>query len=758
MQGWLFDVYPSPRGIAVWVIDANGRSVSGYAPFVPSFYMHISPNDRPRVEAIARSLRCQVVNGWVEKTDLPTGQQLPVVEVRVPDILNFRRNVRIFESQFPFYVFFNSDLTPAQMFLFSRDFFPLAYGTYEFDNNGQLLLADINDRFDAIDYTLPPLTIMTLRPAFTDLAPKHQRSIQMEIGYDGRTYLLEVDSPAELIRRVNSHLFRCDPDLIVSSYGDHTLMPLLASLSQRTRIPLALNRDPTASFTTTRDVSYWSYGSIVHRAGSFELAGRLHVDTENSFIVDHSDLAGLFELARLTRIPVQQQARSSIGTGLSSMQLAWAYQNNVLIPSKKQEWERFKPVSQLLLADRGGVIYLPIQGYHEQVAEIDFASMYPTLMTIHNISPETINCACCDNHIVPELGYTICERRRGIIPETLGAVLRKRAAYKKRKREARTEKERKDYQSRQTALKWMLVTSFGYLGYKNARFGKIEAHESVNAFSRDSLLRAKTIAEERGFSVIHGIVDCLWLKKKGATAEEYTKLCDEISGKVGVPISLEGIYNWILFPASRMDPEIPTANRYVGTYTNGEIKVRGLEVRRGDAPLFVKNVQGDALRILAGASGIAELQAKIPTLLQSVEPHLERLRNGRVPALELVVRRTISKEAEEYENNSMQATVARAMAEAGVALKPGESAEYIIIDHTGRKFPEKATPLALYHVADGYDVEKYTELALEAIAVLTEDLGWPLEQLLEHFTPSAPARGKPAQKLTSTRQLSLTFE
>ena len=63
----------------------------------------------------------------------------------------------------------------------------------------------------------------------------------------------------------------------------------------------------------------------------------------------------------------------------------------------------------------------------------------------------------------------------------------------------------------------MLVTTFGYLGYKNARFGKIEAHESVNAFARDGLLRAKKIAEAGGFSVVHGIVDCLWLKKSGAT-------------------------------------------------------------------------------------------------------------------------------------------------------------------------------------------------------------------------------------------------
>ena len=33
------------------------------------------------------------------------------------------------------------------------------------------------------------------------------------------------------------------------------------------------------------------------------------------------------------------------------------------------------------------------------------------------------------------------------------------------------------FDQQQNALKWLLVTCFGYTGYKNARFGRIEAHE-----------------------------------------------------------------------------------------------------------------------------------------------------------------------------------------------------------------------------------------------------------------------------------------
>lgn len=724
VKGWLFDLYPAPGGIIIWVIDESGRHLRGYAPFSPSFFMHIEENSRLQVNAIAKKLRCKVTDGWIEKKELYSDKQLKVLEVQVLDTLHFREIVRHFESQFPYYVFFNSDLLPVQTFLFDRNLFPLAFGVYIFDESGDLLGVELEDEISAVDYTLPPLAIMTLRPSFSEVAPKYRHNLSLETGYDGRVYTIEADSLDELITRINGHIDRCDPDVIVSQYGDHTILPMLQSISERVRIPIHLNRDKSVSYQRTREISYWSYGQIVHRAGSFELAGRWHLDTYNSFIMDESDLSGLLELSRITRIPVQRQARESIGTGLSSIQLAWAYQHGILIPGKKQEWEKFKSASQLLLADRGGLIYLPKLGYHEQVAELDFASMYPSLMVLHNISPETVNCRCCENDKVPELHYTLCERRRGIIAETLDSVLKKRATYKARERKAVTEEEKKEYHKRQTALKWLLVTSFGYLGYKNARFGKIEAHESVNAFSRDALLKAKMIAESHGFSVIHGIVDCLWLKKGGATEGDYNELGNEISKAVGVDISLEGIYKWILFPASRMDPEIPTANRYVGAYTNSQIKVRGLEVRRGDIPLFVRKMQGEILELLSTARSIDELKKLIPSALDIFKIHLERLESGRVDPMELVIRQTISKEAGEYDSNSAQAVVAKSLSDAGVALQPGETAEYIIVDHTGKKDSRKAVPFVFYRIEDGYDVEKYAELAMKAVEVLLEPLGW----------------------------------
>jgi len=69
-------------------------------------------------------------------------------------------------------------------------------------------------------------------------------------------------------------------------------------------------------------------------------------------------------------------------------------------------------------------------------------------------------------------------------------------------------------------LKWLLVCCFGYTGYKNARFGKIEAHEAINALAREKLLVAKEAAEQRGFRVLHALVDSIYVQKSEVRSQE----------------------------------------------------------------------------------------------------------------------------------------------------------------------------------------------------------------------------------------------
>ena len=189
----------------------------------------------------------------------------------------------------------------------------------------------------------------------------------------------------------------------------------------------------------------------------------------------------------------------------------------LLVPWKPAVSEIFKTRNNLFVGDRGGLILEPRVGIYENVGEIDFESLFGNIMLKKNISSETINCKCCrdSDTLVPELRYRICNRRRGIVPQSLKLLINKRQQYSKLVKATTNKSKLENLQQRRSALKWILVTSFGYLGFNNAKFGRIDAHMSVCAFARKLLLDAIHVAEEEGFVVLHGIVDSIWVQKKG---------------------------------------------------------------------------------------------------------------------------------------------------------------------------------------------------------------------------------------------------
>jgi DNA polymerase elongation subunit (family B) len=335
---------------------------------------------------------------------------------------------------------------------------------------------------------------------------------------------------------------------------------------------------------------------------------------------------------------------------------------------------------------------------------------------------------------VPELDYNLCEKRIGIVPHTLRILLRKRAEYKTLMTKTTDPKLRNVYDQRQAALKWCLVTSFGYLGYRNARFGKIDAHIGVCAFARKVLRETIEIAQEHGFSVVHGIVDSVWLINKKANETDYVELCDVIEERLGLPASFEGIYRWILFLPSKVHVGLPVLNRYYGVFRNGKVKMRGIEYRRRDTPLIIKHCQRDLINYLALARDRAEFLTRLPGALCLVREYIDRLRDGRVDMQELMITKQLSKDPSEYRYNVMQALAARQLVQEGVRISAGQNVSYIM-QRGHRASGKRVLPSELIDGPVRYDVEKYTELLLDAVTDLLSPLGYG--SLLSNELPAA---------------------
>ncbi len=632
--------------------------------------------------------------------------------------------MRQFDSALRLY---NSDLMLASLYCWQRGVFPLARVEVEADGEGRVLALECRDTEWAIDYELPPLEILRVRlGGLKGIDPRHGSPFgqwtALEIEVDGRQF--ELDEAGEPAAVAFQHLLaRHDPDLILSDWGDATILPKLREQAARLRLPLALNRDPSAEVHESRARSYMSYGRILFKNSATTLFGRLHVDTQNSFIADKCDLSGLWELARITKLPVQYCARTSTGTGISYMQMELAWRDGVLIPEQKAEPEDPKPPDELLVADRGGLVFTPKTGFHANVAELDFVSEYPSIMARFNISPETVNCPCCpDAPRVPELGYRVCQRRRGITSRVVERLIAKRGELKQHLRESTGQQAQpftenvhgKRYKLQRDALKWLLVCCFGYTGYKNARFGKIEAHEAINAVARETLLVAKEIAEDRGYEILHALVDSLYVQKAGATRDDYEALNAEIAARTQLPLAIEAIYRYVVFLPSRQFEDVPVPNRFFAVAEDGALKVRGLELRRHDTPPLVARMQQEVLAILAEAHDFTGYLAKLEEAREILRRCEESVADGSVAIEDLIVSKRLTREPREYRKANQTAIAAQQLFGSGVRLRPGQTVEYIITDSDNRVANDRVRAYALWDGWFGYDRRKYTKFLHDA--------------------------------------------
>jgi DNA polymerase-2 len=426
-------------------------------------------------------------------------------------------------------------------------------------------------------------------------------------------------------------------------------------------------------------------------------------------------------------MPLHTAFRASIGKCLSSLQFYHATKANILVPWKPEEAEHFKTLQDLLLADRGGLILVPKVGVHEKVAEFDFASLFPNIMRKKNVSAETISCGCCpdSDRKVPELGFHTWKKRTGIVPTSLKIVIDKRAKYKELRRAATDSGLRAIYDARQNALKWINVTSFGYLGFNNAKFGRIDSHQAVCAYDRQVLSRAMRTAEEMGFQVLHGIVDSLWVHKRDATTSDYLQLKAAIEKATGFDVNFEGEYKWIAFLHSKSSDWLPVPNRYFGVFSDGSLKVRGIEVRRHDTPPFFAEFQAEVLKIMARGGTFDGVRRLMPEVQEAFRIYASRLRKGQVAIKDLLFTKQTSKDAGEYKDrNTIENSSIAKLAKEGKPLKAGQALRYVIADYYSKNPEERTVPEDLISEETGYDAGRYIELLAKVCSSVTEPFGF----------------------------------
>ena len=688
IKGHLLDTFIDDNRLLICFISQNGERLFLYYNFNAVFYVKSSYKFIKNFSA-----RFKIPFFITYKRDIYLQKEIKVfgIKVCIKDFYNIK-NYLINQENIEVY---NVDISPVLQFYFTYNIFPLAKVKIEYQGNKLLSIISEDSAFET-NYTIPDLNILAISPLCKG-NPKFYRWEGIEIFADDEHYLFEDINSKIFFETVANIFLRYNPDIVITRAGDPIILPLLKEGAEKFGIKLSLSRPSNINLKRKKATTFFSYGKVVFRDAMTLLKGRVHIDILNSFFFKNANLEGVVEVARLTALPLQDAARISPGSAISTMEIRTAFKKDYLIPATKAYPEHFKKAIDLIKVDKGGISFMPPVGVFKNVAEIDFFSMYPSIISKFNISVETFNCKCCRDISqqirIPDTDYYFCRKKRGIIPETIEPLILKRKKYKELLRGNYSE----SFDCRQNAIKWILVTCFGYLGYKNAKFGCVEAHEATTAAGREILLQAKEIAEEEGFQIIYGVTDSLYIYKKGSKKEDYKEIVKKISEKTGFILNLEGIYKIIKFLPSSENDKKRVMNKFFGVFEDNRIKARGLMFRKRDTPEFIKGFQKKVLEHL-GDKDFAK---------QYFQECLRLLENREVGMEQLIIKKRITRKPDEYKKKSIHTVVANFIKN----INPGESVEYIVTDYENPLHEERAK---LEENAEFYDVKFYSDMLKKA--------------------------------------------
>ena len=768
----------------VWIIDVEGNVNRICIPWCPCIHVHAENrllHNLPQwlnLPEIAEKFSIGPIRMVKRRLSLDEFEMHNVLEIDILDSRKIRKAAQHIEARGDHhrYSLFSVDAHLAQRFFIEFGISPFQFVEWDGDS---FSLVDENDSW-------PKMKVIELNFEYHsnngfDTLKSYLKKIEI-FQWDGFLPKRKLDSVVqrkhcgmEFLTEFEHCINRLNPDIIVTRGGDALHFAALDKLAKRVGFDMNLSRTECELKPRSMSRVVHSYGQVIRKDAYFPLNGRLHIDLRASFIVREGGILGLFELSRHSRQSPQDISRLSPGSVISAIQMRIAMEDGVLVPWKKNRAEDTKTAWELLATDRGGLYLDSKPGVYSDVIELDFASLFPSIIATRNISPETLNCACCQTTTefpttdmfvplnpndaertfrqrarvdvfsskifpsanasalqVPGLKTHTCARTHGFLGRVVAPIIERRMQLKNQRK-----KKGDLFDLQQNALKWLLVTCFGYTGYKNARFGRIEAHEAICAWAREILLTTISIAEDDGWDVLHAIVDCVWIENKSLeTREEKIEAAMQLSQKVtkliGIPLEFEDIYDFIGFLPSRMHGA-GSLTKYWAYGQNG-FKLRGIEARQHSTCEWISELQKRSLEILknnldnGGKYNSVAVQQTIITMLHD---EIKRLNSEGIDPKTLVVTRRVTKRIQDFSvsTNTQQALIrARKL---GQDILPGRKVRFVATK------PSPGVPesrVILLEELSGnskfrIDSEYYQNLAVRAIWAILGPFGWSDDEI-----------------------------
>jgi len=314
----------------------------------------------------------------------------------------------------------------------------------------------------------------------------------------------------------------------------------------------------------------------------------------------------------------------------------------------------------------GGAVFDPITGVKENVTVLDLKSLYPMCMVTTNASPETKvdpDEYDGDTYVAPN-GTHFRKQPDGVIREMVNELLEEREEKKAlRDQHDPGSTDYSRYDDQQAAVKVIMNSLYGVLGWERFRLYDKEMGAAVTATGRDVIEFTEKAANEIGHEVAYGDTDSVMLElgsdfSKAEAIEASFEIEDHINSRYDdfaredlnaenhrFQIEFEKLYRRF-FQAGKK-------KRYAGhiVWKEGkdvdDIDITGFEYKRSDIAPITKEVQKRVIEMIVHGEDIEEVE-------EYVHGVIEEFLDGEADLDDIGIPGGIGKRLDNYDTDTAQ--------------------------------------------------------------------------------------------------------
>jgi len=588
-------------------------------------------------------------------------------------------------------------------------------------------------------------------------------------------YIEFVASEAELIKRFKEVIDTYKPDILTGYYSDGFDLPYISTRAKHHKIKLDIGLDyselklgrgkiPSAQIS---GITHLDILSFIRRVLSrslqtdtyglgdvaSELLGEKKIevdldelsnawdnnkkelerfceynlkDSELTYKLCRKILPNIIELVRIIGLTAFDITRMGFSQLVEWYITRQAPRFNEIAPNKPGYEETRKRTMQSF---KGAFVYEPSPGLYDNIVVFDYRSLYPTIISSHNIGPGTLNCSCCRegaNYAPQEKGqkdkYWFCAKKKGFLSTVIADIITRRMRIK----EIIKEKKEKGVllQARSEALKLLANSFYGYLGFFGARWYSLESAKSVTAYGRYYIHKVIDEAKKSGFKVLYSDTDSVFLTLDSKNKSDAMNFAEKVNMELPglMELEYEGFYPRGMF-VSIKEGSYGAKKKYALLTEEKQVKIRGFETIRRNWSFIAKDVQAEVLRIILN-------DGKPENAFKYVKDMIHKLREKKIPIEKVVIYTQLQKNIDDYDAIGPHVAVAMRMRNQGIEVGPGSIIKFVVTKGSG-KIRDRAR-LVSEVKKNEYDPDYYiNNQIIPSVDKIFEIFGISKEQLLE---------------------------